>query len=152
MSLKNQIGNRLQVALKVKNKIEISTLRLILAAIQEKDIASRSGNNKESIKDGDIIQVLKKMLKQRKESITIYKKANREDLFKVEESETQIIEKFIPKQIGDQETKKICEDIIKKLKVTNIKEIGKIMGALKKTHADTLDFSKVNSILKEIIK
>ena len=152
MSLKNQIGNRLQVALKAKNKIEISTLRLILAAIQEKDIASRSGNNKESIKDGDIIQVLKKMLKQRKESITIYKKANREDLFKVEESETQIIEKFIPKQIGDQETKKICEDIIKKLKVTNIKEIGKIMGALKKTHADTLDFSKVNSILKEIIK
>ena len=152
MSLKNQIGNRLQVALKEKNKIEISTLRLILAAIQEKDIASRSGNNKESIKDGDIIQVLKKMLKQRKESIIIYKKANREDLLKVEESETQIIAKFIPKQIGDQETKKICEDIIKKLKVTNIKEIGKIMGALKKTHADTLDFSKVNSILKEIIK
>jgi len=152
MSLKNQIYDKLQVALKEKNKIEISTLRLILAAIQEKDIASKSGNNKESIKDGDIIQVLKKMLKQRKESITIYKKANREDLFKVEESETQIIEKFIPKQIGDQETKKICEDIIKKLKVTNIKEIGKIMGALKKTHADTLDFSKVNSILKEIIK
>ena len=152
MSLKNQIYDKLQVALKEKNKIEISTLRLILAAIQEKDIASKSGNKKESIKDGDIIQVLKKMLKQRKESITIYKKANREDLFKVEESETQIIEKFIPKQIGDQETKKICEDIIKKLKVTNIKEIGKIMGALKKTHADTLDFSKVNSILKEIIK
>ena len=152
MSLKNQINDKLQVALKEKNKIEISTLRLILAAIQEKDIASKSGNKKESIKDGDIIQVLKKMLKQRKESITIYKKANREDLFKVEESETQIIEKFIPKQIGDQETKKICEDIIKKLKVTNIKEIGKIMGALKKTHADTLDFSKVNSILKEIIK
>ena len=152
MSLKNQIEEQFQKALREKNKAKVSTLRLILAAIKEKEIASRSQKSKEPIKDSDISQVLKKMLKQRKESIEIYKKGNREDLLKVEELEVKIIEEFLPKQIGEEETKKICEDIVKKLNVSNIKEMGKVMGALKKTHADTLDFSKVGSILREIIK
>ena len=152
MSLKNQIEEQFHKALKEKDKAKVSTLRLILAAIKEKDIASRSQKNKEPIKDSDISQVLKKMLKQRKESIEIYKKGNREDLLKVEALEVKIIEEFLPKQIGEEETKKICEDIVKKLNVGSIKEMGKVMGELKKTHADTLDFSKVGSILREIIK
>ncbi len=151
MSLREKINEQFTAALKNKNKTLISTLRLILAAIKERDIANRSGVKKEGIKDPEIIKVLRKMKKQRQESANLYQKGGRQELQEAENEEIKIIETFLPKQLGEEETKKLCKEMIKSLKVSNIKDIGKIMGALKQKHADVIDFSKVNMIVKSLL-
>ena len=152
MSIRKKIEADLQLALKEKNKITISTLRLIIAGIKDKDIAFRSKDNKEGIKEDDIKQLLKKMIKQRNESIEIYKKSNRNDLLDIEKKEVQIISKFLPKQFSEEETNKICKDTINKIGATSVRDMGKVMGMLKKNYADVLDFSKAGLILKNMIK
>ena len=152
MSIRKKIETDLQLALKEKNRITISTLRLIIAGIKDKDIAFRSKDNKEGIKEDDIKQLLKKMIKQRNESIEIYKKSNRNDLLDIEKKEVQIISKFLPKQFSEEETNKICKDTINKIGATSVRDMGKVMGMLKKNYADVLDFSKAGLILKNILK
>jgi hypothetical protein len=152
MSIRKKIEADLQLALKEKNKITISTLRLIIAGIKDKDIAFRSKDNKEGIKEDDIKQLLKKMIKQRNESIEIYKKGNRNDLLDIEKKEVQIISKFLPKQFSEEETNKICKDTINKIGATSVRDMGKVMGMLKKNYADVLDFSKAGLILKNMLK
>ena len=152
MSIRKKIEADLQLALKEKNKITISTLRLIIAGIKDKDIAFRSKDNKEGIKEDDIKQLLKKMIKQRNESIEIYKKSNRNDLLDIEKKEVQIISKFLPKQFSEEETNKICKETINKIGATSVRDMGKVMGMLKKNYADVLDFSKAGLILKNILK
>ena len=151
MSLREKINEQLNLALKSKNKTLISTLRLILAAIKEKDIANRSAKNREDVKDPEIIKVLRKMKKQRQDSIDLYKKGDRKELIEVEESEIKIIDTYLPKQLNDEETKKICEQVIKSVGASCIKDMGKIMGTLKQKHADSIDFSKVNIIVKGLL-
>ena len=151
MSIRKKIEADLQIALKEKNKITISTLRLIIAGIKDKDIAFRSKDNKEGIKEDDIKQLLKKMIKQRNESIEIYKKSNRNDLLDIEKKEVQIISKFLPKQFSEEETNKICKETINKVGATSVKDMGKVMGEIKKTHADEIDFSKAGSLIKELL-
>jgi len=152
MSIRKKILADLQLALKEKNKITISTLRLIIAGIKDKDIAFRSKDNKEGIKEDDIKQLLKKMIKQRNESIEIYKKGNRNDLLDIEKKEVQIISKFLPKQFSEEETNKICKETINKVGATSVKDMGKVMGMLKKNYADVLDFSRAGLILKNMLK
>ena len=152
MSIRKKIEDNLQLALKEKNRILISTLRLIMAGIKDKDIAFRSKDSKEGIKDEDIKQLLKKMIKQRNESIEIYKKGNRSDLLDIENKEVQIISKFLPTQLNEEETNKICKEAINKVGATSVKDMGKVMGMLKKNYADVLDFSKAGLILKNILK
>ena len=152
MSIRKKIEADLQLALKEKNKITISTLRLIIAGIKDKDIAFRSKDNKEGIKEDDIKQLLKKMIKQRNESIEIYKKSNRNDLLDIEKKEVQIISKFLPKQFSEEETNKICKDTINKIGATSVRDMGKVMEMLKKNYADVLDFSKAGLILKNMLK
>ena len=152
MSIRKKIEADLQLALKEKNKITISTLRLIIAGIKDKDIAFRSKDNKEGIKEDDIKQLLKKMIKQRNESIEIYKKGNRNDLLDIEKKEVQIISKFLPKQFSEEETNKICKDTINKIGATSVRDMGKVMGMLKKNYADVLDFSRAGLILKNMLK
>ena len=152
MSIRKKIEDNLQLALKEKNRTLISTLRLIMAGIKDKDIACRSKDNKEGIKDEDIKQLLKKMIKQRNESIEIYKKSNRNDLLDIEKKEVQIISKFLPKQFSEEETNKICKDTINKIGATSVRDMGKVMGMLKKNYADVLDFSKAGLILKNMLK
>ena len=152
MSLRTEIEQKLQVVLKEQNKLQISTLRLILAAIKEKDIAARTSDNKEGIKDADIKQLLKKMIKQRNESIELYKKNNRKDLLDIEKGEIDIISRFLPKQLNDEETVKICKETIQSIKAEGPKDIGKVMGAIKKKYAEVLDFSKVGPLVKELLK
>ena len=152
MSIRKKIEDNLQLALKEKNRSNISTLRLIMAGIKDKDIAVRSKDNKEGIKDEDIKQLLKKMIKQRNESIEIYKKGNRSDLLDIENKEVQIISKFLPTQLNEEETNKICKEAINKVGATSVKDMGKVMGMLKKNYADVLDFSKAGLILKNILK
>ena len=152
MSIRKKIEDNLQLALKEKNRTLISTLRLIVAGVKDKDIAFRSKDNKEGIKEDDIKQLLKKMIKQRNESIEIYKKGNRSDLLDIENKEVQIISKFLPTQLNEEETNKICQEAINKAGATSVKDMGKVMGMLKKNYADVLDFSKAGLILKNMLK
>ena len=151
MSLKSKIENDYQNSLKSKDKGKISTYRLILASIKDLDIANRSGPKKNETDDSDVKQLLKKMIKQRSESIEIYKKNNREDLLKVEENEVSILSNYLPKQLSDEETKNVCLEVVKKINAQSIKDMGKVMGELKKNYSDNLDFSKAGAILKEVL-
>ena len=151
MSLKVTIETEYKNALKSKDKIKISTYRLILSSIKDLDISNRSGPNKKETDDEDIKKLLKKMMKQRAESIDIYKKNNRSDLLEIEQNEFNILSGFLPKQLNDEDTKKICDEIISKLGANSIKDMGKVMGELKKKHADEIDFSKAGFLLKELL-
>tara|TARA_B100000029_G_scaffold514180_1_gene616016 strand:+ start:32 stop:490 length:459 start_codon:yes stop_codon:yes gene_type:complete len=151
MSLREKINQQFNLALKNKDKNLISTLRLILASIKEKDISNRSGGKKEESKDEEIVKVLQKMKKQRQDSASLYKKGGREDLLKAEEDEIKIIDTFLPEQLSEEETKKICKEIVESLGATSIKDMGKIMGSLKKKYPDSIDFSKANIIIKGLL-
>ena len=151
MSLKSKIESDYQNSLKSKDKGKISTYRLILASIKDLDIANRSGPKKKETDDNDVKQLLKKMIKQRSESIEIYKKNNREDLLKVEENEFGILSNYLPKQLSEEETKNVCLEVVKKINAQSIKDMGKVMGELKKNYSDNLDFSKAGAILKEVL-
>jgi len=151
MSLRDKIDTDYKNALKSKDKIQISTYRLILSGIKDLVISNRSGPNKKDINDEDIKKLLKKMIKQRSESIDIYKKNNRKDLLEVEEKESEILSGYLPKQLGEEETKKICVETVSKLGASSIKDMGKVMGELKKQYADSLDFAKAGSALKELL-
>ena len=151
MSLKQTIENEYKNALKSKDKNKISTYRLILSSIKDLDIVNRSGPNKKDTDDEDIKKLLKKMVKQRAESIDIYKKNNRADLLEIEQNEYDILTGFLPKQLSDEDTKKICSDLIAKLGANSIKDMGRIMGELKKTHSDEIDFAKAGPMIKELL-
>ncbi len=151
MSLREKINTQFNNALKNKEKTLISTLRLILAAIKEKDIANRTVEKKDPVNDGEIVKVLKKMKKQRQDSAELYKKGGRDELLKGEEAEIKIIDSFLPKQLSEEETKKICKEAIESLGASSIKDMGKIMGVLKKKYSDSLDFGKANIIVKGLL-
>ena len=151
MSLKDKIDTDYKNALKSKDKIQISTYRLILSGIKDLDISNRSGPNKKDTNDEDIKKLLKKMIKQRSESIDIYKKNNRKDLLEVEQKESEILSGYLPKQLSEEETKKICTQTVSKIGASSIKDMGKVMGELKKQYADSLDFAIAGSLLKELL-
>jgi len=151
MSLRDKIETDYKNALKSKDKNKISTYRLILSGIKDLDINNRSGPDKKETDENDIKKLLKKMIKQRSESIEVYKKSNRNDLLEIEQSEVNILLEYLPKQLGEDETRKICSEIIEKTEALSIKDMGKVMGELKKNHSDSIDFSKAGSILKEIL-
>ena len=151
MSLRKNINEQFNAALKSKNKTLVSTFRLILTAIKERDIASRTGGKKEEVKDQEIIQVLRKMRKQRQDSADLYKKGERQELLETEEEEIKIIDTFLPRQLNEEETKKICKEVIESVGASNIKDIGKIMGKIKQKYSDSIDFSKVNVIVKGLL-
>tara|TARA_Y100000389_G_C17282077_1_gene423495 strand:+ start:291 stop:755 length:465 start_codon:yes stop_codon:yes gene_type:complete len=151
MTLKQKIENNFKEALKSKDKLRISTFRLIISSIKDLDISNRSGANKKETDDEDIKKLLKKMVKQRLESIDIYRKNNRNDLLEVEQSEYDILSSFLPKQLNEEETKKICEEIISKLGANSIKDMGKVMGELKNKYSDEIDFAKAGALLKQIL-
>ena len=151
MTLREKINEQFNTALKRKKKTLVSTFRLILAAIKERDIANRTGGKKEEVKDPEIIKVLRKMKKQRQESADFYKKGGRQELLEVEEAEIKIIDTFLPKQLNEEETKKICKEAIESLGVLSIQDMGKIMGSLKQKYSDSIDYSKVNIIVKGLL-
>ena len=151
MSLRESIESDYKIALKAKDKNKISTYRLILSGIKDLDINNRSGTEKKETDDEDIKKLLKKMIKQRSESIDLYKKNNRKDLQDIEEQEVSVISQYLPKQISEEDTKKICEEVIKSTGANSIKDMGKVMGELKKNNADSIDFSKAGAIIKELL-
>ena len=151
MSLREKINQQFNTALKSKNKNLVSTLRLILSDIKERDIANRTAKNKQEIKDQEIIKVLKKMKKQRQDSAALYKKGGRLELLAAEESEIEIINTFLPKQLSEEETKKICKETIEFVSASSIKDMGKVMGSLKQKYSDSIDFSKANTIIRGLL-
>jgi len=151
MTIRKKINEQFTTALKNKDKILVSTLRLVLAAIKEKDIENRTSEKKEGISESEIIKVLRKMKKQRQDSSELYKKGGRQDLLEREDAEIKIIDTFLPKQLNEEETTKICKDVIESLGASSIKDMGKIMGSLKKKYSDSIDFSKVNTIVKGLL-
>ena len=151
MTLREKINEQFNTALKSKNKTLVSTFRLILAAIKERDIANRTSEKKEAVKDVEIIKVLRKMKKQRQDSAELYKRGERQELLEVEEAEIKIINSFLPKQLNEDETKKICKEAIESLGASSIKDMGKIMGQIKQKYSDSIDFAKVNTIVKGLL-
>ena len=151
MSLQTQIEEKLNQSLKNKDKSLYPTLRLIVSSIKDALIASRSKERKE-LSDQDVTSILKKMVKQRNESCEVYKKAGRKELLEIETNEIKIISSFLPKQLSQEDTEKLCKEVIKTLGASSIKDMGKVMGKLKETHGDVLDFSKVGSIIKTVLK
>ena len=151
MSLREKIDDEYKNALKSKDKNKISTYRLILSGLKDLDIQNRSGPNKKDTDDDDIKKLLRKMIKQRTESIEIYKKNNRQDLLQIEENEVKIMSEYLPKQMSENDTKKLCEQVINKINASSLKDMGKVMGELKKNHSDSVDFSLAGKIIKEIL-
>ena len=151
MSLREKIESDYKNALKSKDKNKISTYRLILSGIKDLDINNRSGPNRKETDDEDIKKLLKKMIKQRSESIEVYKKNNRGDLLEIEENEVNVLSEYLPKQMSEEETISICKQIIEKTGASSIKEMGKVMGELKQNHANTIDFSKAGALIKDLL-
>ena len=151
MSLREKIETDYKNALKSKDKNKISTYRLILSGIKDLDINNRSGPNKKETDDEDIKKLLKKMIKQRSESIEVYKKNNRNDLLEIEENEVNVLSEYLPKQMSEEETISICKKIIEKTGANSIKEMGKVMGELKQNYSDTIDFSKAGALIKDLL-
>jgi len=151
MSLRDKIETDYKTSLKSKDKNKISTYRLILSGIKDLDINNRSGPDKKETDDNDIKKLIKKMIKQRSESIEIYKKNNRNDLLEIEQGEADVLSEYLPKQLSEEETKKICSEIIEKTGATSIKDMGKVMGELRKSYSETIDFSKAGTLIKELL-
>ena len=132
MTLRDKIESDYKNALKSKEKNKISTYRLILAGIKDTDINNRSGPEKKETDDEDIKKLLKKMIKQRSESIEVYKKNNRNDLLEIEQGEMSVLSQYLPKQLSEEDTKKVCSEIINSTGASSIKDMGRVMGELKK--------------------
>tara|TARA_B100000029_G_C17153810_1_gene807046 strand:+ start:74 stop:532 length:459 start_codon:yes stop_codon:yes gene_type:complete len=149
--LRDKIETDYKNALKSKDKNKISTYRLILSGIKDLDISNRSGSDKKETDDNDIKKLMKKMIKQRSESIEIYKKNNRNDLLEIEQDEVAVLSEYLPKQLSEDETKKICSEIIEKTGSSSIKDMGKVMSELKKDYSDSIDFSKAGLLIKDLL-
>ncbi len=147
--LRVQISEALKSSMKAKAQRATSTLRLILAAMKDRDIAARSKGGDDEISDDEILGMLQKMIKQRHESIKFYKQGGRLDLAKEEAEEIEIIERFLPKRLDEKETTDAISAVIDELGAANIKDMGRTMAALKQSYAGRMDFSKVSTIVKQ---
>ncbi len=149
MEKRKEINDAMKDALKSKNKVALSTIRLINAALKDRDINARAHGNAEGINDNEILSMLQSMIKQRKESSKVYREGNREELAEREEAEIEVIERFLPKQLSEEQTKAEIDKVIAEQGASNIKDMGKVMGALKERHAGQLDMGKTGGWVKE---
>ena len=149
--MREKLNSELKKSIINKNLVATKTIRLILAAIKDRDIVDRSQGNQNGIGEAEIISLLKKMQKQREESIELYSKGNRIDLVKSEEDEINIIKEFLPKQMDDDEIINLVKEAIKSQDAKSIKDMGKVMNYLKENYAKNMDFSKASKFLKETL-
>jgi len=147
--LRPRITDALKIAMKSKNKAQVSTLRLIIAALKDRDIAARSNGNPDGVSDDDVLSMLQSMIKQRRESIKLYEQGGRMELAQQEAGEISIIEGFLPQQMSEADITAAIDAVITATEATSLKDMGKVMGALKAEHAGTMDFSKASAIVKE---
>jgi uncharacterized protein YqeY len=145
---RNRLNEALKEAMKAKDKPATSTLRLILAAIKDRDIAARGRGKSDGVDDAEILDLLQKMVRQRHDSIEMYQKGNRQDLVEKEQGEIAIIERFLPKQLTDEETQAAVEEVFSELEASTIKDMGRVMGELKTRYAGRMDFAKAGAMVK----
>lgn len=149
--LRNKLSDALKVAMKGKDTAATSAIRLIQAALKDRDIAARSKGNMDGIADDEILSLLQSMIKQRRESIEMYEKGNRPELAAKEADEISIIEGFLPEQMDEAEATKAIKEVISELQASSMKDMGRIMAALKERHAGSMDFSKASSMVKGLL-
>lgn len=149
--IRETLKKELIEALKEKNETKTATIRLINAAIKDKDIEARPKGNTDGIDETAILSLLQSMIKQRKESIEMYKKGNREDLVQKEQAEIDIIQSFLPKQMSEDDMKKAIQEIITEVSASSVKDMGKVMGALKQKYAGKMDFSQASQVIKTLL-
>ena len=149
MSKREEFSAALKEALKAKDQVAMSTIRLILAALKEKDIAARQTGNAEGVEDPEILSLLQSMIKQRKESSKTYTDAGRPELAEREDAEIKVIESFLPQQMGESEVSSAIEGIIQEIGASDIKDMGKVMAELKTRFAGQMDMGKASGLVKE---
>lgn len=149
MSKREEFNIALKDALKSKDQVAMSTIRLILAALKERDIEARSKGNAEGVEDSEILSMLQSMIKQRVESAKTYKEADREELAEREEAEIKVIEKFLPQQMDEAEMVDAVDDLIAALGVSDIRDMGKVMAELKSKYAGQLDMGRASGLVKQ---
>ena len=149
--LREQIKEQLVAAMKAKDDVKVSTLRMIGAALKDKDIAARPSGKTDGISDDEILSMFQTMIKQRKESIELYEKGGRSDLVAKEKAEIEIISSFLPEQMDDDAVKAAIENCIKEVGASSIKDMGKVMGALKSKYAGQMDFGKASGLIKSLL-
>ncbi|HEV2561506.1 MAG TPA: GatB/YqeY domain-containing protein [Rhizomicrobium sp.] len=151
MALRERFNEQLKEAMKAKDARRVSTLRMVLAAIKDKDIAARTETSREGISDDDVLGLLAKMIKQREDSITAFVVGNRPELADAEREEIEIIRSFMPKQMGAEEARAAAAEIISELDAASMKDMGKVMAALKERYAGQMDFAKASATVKELL-
>lgn len=150
-ALRDQIMQAMKDAMKSGDKLRLSTIRLMQSAIKDRDIASRTDGRNDGVPDADILELFTKMVKQRRESAEIYEKGGRADLVAQERGEIAVIEDFMPKQLGEAETKAAVEAVVAEVGATSVKDMGKVMGLLKTRYAGQLDFGKAGAVVKSLL-
>jgi uncharacterized protein YqeY len=151
MGLRDRISHELKLAMKAGDKRRVSTLRLVGAAIKDRDIQNRTAGPDSGVGDAQIVEVLAKMVKQRQESLEIYEKAGRAELAQQEREEIAIIQAFMPEQLSDDEVKSVIAAVIKDVGASSLKDMGKVMGALKSRYSGQMDLGKAGAVVKALI-
>lgn len=149
--LRTQLNEALKSSLKSQDKVALSTIRLILAALKDQDIAVRPERGDEGLDEKEILQLLQKMVKQRDESITLYVQGGRQDLADRERAEVEVINTFLPKQMEGDELRKAVEAAVKETEASSLKDMGRVMAALRERYAGQMNFSQANGIVKEML-
>ena len=151
MGLRERFTDQMKEAMKAKDQRRLSTLRMVLAAIKDRDIAARTETSREGVSDDDILTLLTKMIKQREESAATYDTGNRPELASAERDEIAVIREFMPMQLSDAESRAAVEAVIAEVGGASIKDMGKVMAALKERYSGQLDFAKAGAVVKEIL-
>jgi uncharacterized protein YqeY len=150
--LRDQLAESLADAMRAKDKLKRSTLRLILAAIKDRDIASRDGDNRDGVGDEEILQILQKMVRQRRESIVMYEEAGRAELAEQEQAEIVVIEGFLPRQMDPSEIDEAVKATVADLGCESIRDMGKLMSTLRDRYNGQMDFGKASGLAKEMLQ
>ncbi len=151
MGLREQFNEQMKEAMKAKDTRRLSTLRMVLAALKDKDIANRTETSREGIGDDEVLSMLAKMIKQREESALAFDQGSRPELAKSEREEIAIIRSFMPQQMSAEESKAAVQKVIADVGASSIKDMGKVMAALKERYAGQMDFAKASGLTKELL-
>jgi uncharacterized protein YqeY len=149
--LREAFGERLKQAMRAKDARTLSSVRMILAALKDRDIAARGTGNTEGIDEADILRLLQGMIKQRRESIALYRQGNRPELAEQEEQEIAVIESFLPKQMSDDEIAAAAREAIAEIGAAGVKDMGKVMGVLRERHAGVIDMARAGAVVKQLL-
>ena len=149
--LREAFTERLKQAMRAKDARTLSSVRMILAALKDRDIAARGTGNTAGIADAEILRLLQGMIKQRRESIALYRQGNRPELAEQEEQEIAVIESFLPKQMSDEEIAAAAREAIAETGAAGVKDMGKVMGVLRERHAGVIDMARAGAVVKQLL-